>query len=113
MSVLCLISTSTTTPVSSPNMSQLTAVYTSPSSTHTMAAALPSNPDPANLESKTAFLSALRSNLTTLQSQVNDFLTEKMEQDKAVVVAGAREMGNRDEDEKAEELYGEEAEEEG
>ena len=67
-------------------------------------------PNPSTSE-KTAYLSELRSSAKTLQENVNGFLTEKMEEDKA---REAREKGakTKTQDEIEEEQYGEEPVEE-
>nr|POE90666.1 hypothetical protein CFP56_60279 [Quercus suber] len=87
-------------------MSDLTADYKSPSSSHTFS--LPTSEKPATLdvESKTKSLSTLRASLTSLQSDVNAFLTQQMEDDKAV--AGSHAHGGRSDEERAEQMYGEE-----
>ena len=61
---------------------------------------------------KTAYLSGLRSSVTAMQNEINVFLTQKMEEDKAAENNGAgasRSAQNGVIDEtKEEELYGEE-----
>lgn len=79
-------------------MSTLTADYASPAGAHNFSAPLP----PASSSSSTervAYLDGLQSNLKTLQSDINAFLTQKMADDKAS-------------DAKEEENYGEEVIEE-
>lgn len=105
--------------MSSTNSPSLTANYTSPTSTHTFSSSLPTlQPGNASTEEKTAYLSALRSNVSQLQGDVNTFLTQKMEEDKAreaEAVGGAdgKRVRMKDE-EREEEMYGEEdVEEEG
>lgn len=53
---------------------------------------------------RTAYLSALRSSVQELQGQVNAFLTQKMDEEKATAAAGASRM----DESKEEENYGEE-----
>ncbi|KAF2093163.1 hypothetical protein NA57DRAFT_48739 [Rhizodiscina lignyota] len=53
---------------------------------------------------RTAYLTALRSSVQSIQGQVNTFLTQKMGEEKANAAAG----GNRVDDSKEEENYGEE-----
>lgn len=80
---------------------QLTATYASPSEEQTFSKDLPAS-NAGDVKAKTAYLSALRSNISNLQSDVNAFLTRKME-------AGNATGGKRaDADAKAEEMYGEE-----
>jgi hypothetical protein len=85
-------------------MSSLAATYTSPNVTspQTFTAALPALSTPPSTQDRVAYLAALQSSLKTLQGEINTFLTQKMEDDKA---AGAN-------DAKAEETYGEEVVEE-
>lgn len=88
----------------------LTATYASPSESQTLSSDLPAAPHAGDMKGKTAYLSALRSNIAQMQSDVNGLLTRKMEEDKA----GPGEGKKDDRDAKAEEMYGEEeAEEEG
>ena len=58
---------------------------------------------------RTAYLSALRSSVQELQGQVNTFLTQKMEEEKAIAAAGAKTV----DESKEEENYGEEVVEDG
>jgi Gon7 family len=83
-------------------MANLTATYTASAAdpkvfehTQTACSKTPST------EERTAYIASLRSNVSTLQDQVNAFLTEKMEEDKSAAVAAVN-------DEKEEENYGEE-----
>lgn len=80
---------------------QLTATYTSPSDKQLFSKHLPPSRT-GDVKAKTDRLSTLRSNITELQSDVNTFLTRKMEEGNA---AGGRKA---DADAKAEEMYGEE-----
>ncbi|KAK6436662.1 hypothetical protein LTR95_007148 [Oleoguttula sp. CCFEE 5521] len=58
------------------------AHYTSPSSSHTFTHPLPASPSSsATTADKTAHLAALREKTAQLQSEVNVFLTQKMEED--------------------------------
>jgi hypothetical protein len=88
-------------------MPSLTATYTSPGATpQTFAASpLPALSSPPSTQDRVAYLAELQSSLKTLQGDMNTFLTQKMEQDKA---AGA----SKGDDAKAEETYGEEVVEE-
>lgn len=71
----------------------LTTEYLSPSSTHSIAISLP-HLSPGT-QGKRAYLHALRAEVRTMQSQVNEYLTQRMQDDKKV-------------DTKDEENYGEE-----
>lgn len=62
-----------------------------------------SNPTEAeNTKSKTAYLSELRVATTELQAEINEFLTERMEEDKARAAAGE---GGGERERKEEERY--------
>ena len=89
------------------NKNSLTALYTSPTSTHTFSSALPALPASDKVQEKTDYLSSLRTNISKLQDDVNTFLTQKMEEDKAAEGAGAGGKRSKDE-EREEEMYGEE-----
>jgi hypothetical protein len=78
-------------------MSSLTATYTSPTSTpQTFTSSLPALSSPTTTSDRVAYLAALSTSLKTLQKDVNEFLTQKMADDKA------------DDETKHEETYGEE-----
>lgn len=79
----------------------LTAAYKSSIGEENFSSSLPTLPA-NNVQDKTAYLSALRSNITQLQGDINKLLTQKMEEEKA---AGGKKAVA---DEKAEEMYGEE-----
>lgn len=82
---------------------QLTATYISPSDKQVLASDLPSQQGQnGDVQAKTDYLAALRSNITQMQDDVNTLLTKKMEEEKA---SGA---GGKKDDAKAEEMYGEE-----
>ena len=81
----------------------LKAEYTSPNASKTLEYSLPAT-DTTTTEGKTAYLSALRGSVTKLQGELNTFLTEKMEEDKAL----ASMAGQKVDDKKEEENYGEE-----
>lgn len=81
----------------------LVALYASPGSEHTFSSPLP-DPKTETVQQKTGYLSKLRSNITQLQSDVNAFLTAKMEEDKANQTDSKRAQ----DEQKAEEMYGEE-----
>lgn len=78
----------------------LGAAYTSPTAAknRTFSTPLPPTAD------KTAYLSALRSSVVQLQTDVNAFLTQRMDEDKQASAANGAEV----DDAKEEENYGEE-----
>lgn len=83
---------------------QLVANYKSPTTSQTISLELPAIPrDGGSVQDKTAYLSALRAKAFEMQSEVNIFLTQKMEEDKAAE-AGGKSVA----DQKEEENYGEE-----
>ncbi|KAG8531219.1 uncharacterized protein KY384_004577 [Bacidia gigantensis] len=88
--------------------SELKAFYTSPEEsqifTHTLPSATAST---ASTEKKTAYLHELKGAVGKLQGEINEFLTDKMEQDKAAEKEGTGNTRSVDEN-KAEETYGEE-----
>lgn len=95
----------------------LTAEYTNPSAaSKSFTHALPACPFDPSASEKTTLLSALRSAVTELQSEINEFLTQKMEEDKAGALTAGAEMhggdkagGEEEGDSEAEEEgYGEE-----
>ncbi|KAL8661563.1 MAG: hypothetical protein Q9202_005508 [Teloschistes flavicans] len=120
-------------PMVPPTSTNLTATYTSPSpstSTSTTTSTSPSHPlsktfthplpspHTTSLASKTFYLSTLRQSLTSLQDNVNLFLTQKMDEDKLLLAAKAGlkvdEKKKKDEQEEEEEdNYGEEGDGEG
>lgn len=86
---------------------QLTASYRSRDTEKAFESSLPSLPSEAakqDVEAKTAYISALRSSVTEIQSNVNAFLTQAMEDEKATQPASSRKA----KEEREEELYGEE-----
>lgn len=89
--------------------SPLTADYTSPDSIHLFTAQLPSQTTSASTQSvqeKTEFLQALRTGISQIQSDVNTFLTKRMEDEKAAADAASGASSAREQ--KEEEMYGEE-----
>jgi hypothetical protein len=83
----------------------LTADYASLSGNHTFSYTLPS-PSATNVTEKTAYLNTLRSKSADLQSEINAFLTQKMEEDVKAAEGGAGKRSKKEERE--EEMYGEE-----
>ena len=105
------------------NPPTLTATYTNTSSSNTKQfrypLKTPQRPTSAT-ESKVAFLNSLRQSTKQLQNDVNEFLTAKMEEDKAAAATTTAstngvtkaDHGAKPQDEEEEENYGEEAPEE-
>jgi hypothetical protein len=89
----------------SSNSTNLTADYASPSGTHAFSHTLPSS-SATNVTEKTAYLSTLRSKSAELQSEINAFLTQKMEEDNKAAEGSASKRSKKEERE--EEMYGEE-----
>lgn len=90
----------------------LTATYNAPGKNQVFDARLP-NPATTTTKEKTAYMTTLRTETAKLQDSINAFLTERMEEDKAANADAASASGRSkkvDED-KEEEMYGEEGEE--
>ena len=81
----------------------LQAIYTSPT---TSSAVIFSHPLPHPSSDKTEYLMALRESTAKLQDSINVLLTQKMDEDKAIVGSNAVD------DAQAEDNYGEEGGEE-
>ena len=81
----------------------LKADYTAPNASKTFEYSLPAT-DTTTTEGKTAYLSELRGSVAKLQGDINAFLTEKIEEDKALAAMA----GQKVDDKKEEENYGEE-----
>ena len=81
----------------------LKAEYTSPNAIMIFKHPLPTT-ETTTTEGRTAYLSALRGSVTKLQEEINVFLTDKMEEDRAL----ANIAGQKVDDKKEEENYGEE-----
>ncbi|KAL8801568.1 MAG: hypothetical protein Q9182_004354 [Xanthomendoza sp. 2 TL-2023] len=93
-------------PPSNSTTTILTAHYTSPTTgsrtfTHPLATSTTSS-----LAEKTAYLSTLRASVTQLQSDINEFLTSKMDEDKAL--AAKTGLSEKVDENKEEDFYGEE-----
>jgi hypothetical protein len=85
---------------------QITAHYDAPSGSKDFTSSLPSVPsDESDVDAKTAYLAALRSNASKLQGDINVFLTQKMEEDKAAEGESKKKSAA---EEREEEMYGEE-----
>lgn len=84
---------------------KLEAAYHSPQTTQTFSQDLPSpknDGEHLDVKEKTAFLSALRTSITQIQADVNVFLTQKMEEEKASQASN----GAKTKEEKEVENYG-------
>lgn len=80
----------------------LTAVYTSPTATNTFSSPLESAlTQHTSSTAKSQYLANLRQSVSQLQDDINQFLTEKMDQDKAATDAS-------NDDRIQEDMYGEE-----
>lgn len=86
--------------------SSLRATYTSPTATNTFSSALPIPPGPSETttEAKTTYLTGLREKVSAMQDEINVFLTAKMEEDKA----GEAATKSKKDEEREEQMYGEE-----
>lgn len=101
-------------PAADQSASVLSATYINHASSGSDAFSKPPpqiSPQPTTDE-RTGYLAALRTSVTSLQSDINTYLTEKMEEDKRA--AGGDTANGTADDAKEEENYGEEvADEEG
>jgi hypothetical protein len=77
-------------------MPALTASYAAPTSSQTFTSDLPALSSPPTTSERVAYLDTLSASLKTMQKDINEFLTQKMADDKAA------------DDAKDEETYGEE-----
>ncbi|RAK97921.1 Gon7-domain-containing protein [Aspergillus ibericus CBS 121593] len=107
-----LANTITTTTMSTPT---LHAIYSAPQQTHTfeqtITSPLPSNDaDPSAVPAKVTYLAELRKLVSTIQNDINVFLTERMEDDKKAAEAQGQKVSEKEA--KEEENYGEEVVEE-
>ncbi|OJD25775.1 hypothetical protein ACJ73_02845 [Blastomyces percursus] len=99
-------------PSSSPSI--LRATYTSPDKTHTFAhtlsTSLPRSSDSSETPVKTAYLSELRGAVSALQTEVNEFLTARMDEDNnnRQASGGGADKAKSEKERREEENYGEE-----
>ncbi|EEQ87408.2 hypothetical protein RJZ56_006134 [Blastomyces dermatitidis] len=100
---------------SSSNSSILHATYTSPNKTHTFAhtlsTPLPRSSDSSETPAKTAYLSELRGAVSSLQTEVNEFLTTRMDEDNSnnrQASGGGSDKAKNERERREEENYGEE-----
>jgi hypothetical protein len=89
--------------------SGIEAAYSSPTGQESFRHVLPVLEAQHSTEEKTNYLAAIRNKIPLLQEQINQFLTQKMEEDKS---KGAKPISNRKhgsaDESKEEENYGEE-----
>lgn len=90
----------------------LTAVYKSPMNTNTFHFPLPTLTHPPSKQNTTAYLSALRKTVAQVQTDINIFLTRKMEEEKEYTVANGNGSSTKIDEQKEEENYGEEVDDE-
>jgi hypothetical protein len=89
-----------------PEQQQLAARYSAAGDHKDFALPLPAVPaDGADVDTKTAYLSELRANASKLQGEINVFLTQKMEDDKAAEGGSKKKSAA---EEREEQMYGEE-----
>ncbi|PGH00039.1 hypothetical protein GX51_06038 [Blastomyces parvus] len=91
----------------------LQATYTAPATTqtfaHTLSTSLPQGSNSSDTPAKTVYLSELRGAVSTLQTEVNEFLTSRMEEDNNNNrQASGAEKGKSELERREEENYGEE-----
>lgn len=91
-------------PAESSTSATLKADYRSPQTTKTFTHPLDAPSTGLSTEEKTTYLSTLRKSVSKLQEEVNAFLTQEMERDKA----GAAQDGVKLDDKTEEDNYGEE-----
>ncbi|KAI9871877.1 MAG: hypothetical protein M1830_002344 [Pleopsidium flavum] len=82
----------------------LKAQYASPKGTNTFVHPLDAPRTSQSAKERSAYFSALRTSVTKLQEEINTFLTQKMEEDKTLLV----DRGGKTDDTKDEDNYGEE-----
>ncbi|CAK1355326.1 hypothetical protein CB0940_00939 [Cercospora beticola] len=85
----------------------LAASYRSPISAQNFSLDLPPPPQSGSVDEKTSYLAALRTNASKLQGEINTFLTQKMEEDKAAE-AGKGTAKKKVDEQREEDMYGEE-----
>ncbi|GAB7342340.1 hypothetical protein MBLNU457_g0563t1 [Dothideomycetes sp. NU457] len=87
---------------------ELTATYTSPTTNHIFKSQLQSlSADPSTKE-KTSYITDLRAKTSQLQSDINAYLTERMDEDKAQEVASGTAKKSARDEQREEDMYGEE-----
>ncbi|KAM3419173.1 hypothetical protein BST61_g5117 [Cercospora zeina] len=84
----------------------LAASYRSPNAAQNFSLELPPPPQVVSVDEKTSYLAALRANASRLQGEINTFLTQKMEEDKAV--EAEKGAAKKVDEQREEDMYGEE-----
>ena len=100
-----------TTPESSAN-AKLSADYKSPTGQHTFSYEVPAVSQNQSTEETTDFLAKLRQSAVRMQQDVNTFLTQKMDEDKALENTKEVQHNAKVDEDKEEDNYGEEVDEE-
>ena len=88
-----------------PESTILQVIYSSPQGPSTFSKSLPATLPPTTTKERKSYLSRLRSSVSIIQEEVNQFLTTKMEEDKASVFHYATDV---EVDDQEEDDYGEE-----
>lgn len=89
---------------SNPQPTSLKATYNAPTATKSFSYTLSSSASVSSTKEKTQYLSSLRTSVGQLQDDINEFLTGKMEEDKALAAGSGKKIDDKAE----EENYGEE-----
>ncbi|PPJ60326.1 hypothetical protein CBER1_01270 [Cercospora berteroae] len=84
----------------------LAASYRSPISAQNFSLDLSPPPQSGSVHEKTSYLAALRANASKLQGEINTFLTQKMEEDKAA--EAGKGTAKKVDEQREEDMYGEE-----
>ncbi|KAF2207418.1 hypothetical protein CERZMDRAFT_91761 [Cercospora zeae-maydis SCOH1-5] len=84
----------------------LAASYRASNAAQTFSLELPPLPQALSVYEKTSYLAALRANASRLQGEINTFLTQKMEEDKAA--EAEKGAAKKVDEQREEDMYGEE-----
>lgn len=84
----------------------LVASYKSPSDARSFSLDVPPLPQSGSVEEKTTYLAGLRANASKLQGEINTFLTQKMDEEKAFETG--RPGAPKANEDREEDMYGEE-----
>ena len=87
-------------------MTALIATYKAPGSSYTFSLKSSPRPEAGNVQAKTAYLSSLRSNIVQMQSDVNAFLTMKMDESRTTETEKV--SASKAKEKLEEDMYGEE-----
>jgi len=91
---------------------KLSADYRSPAGQYTFGYEVPAVSENQSTEETTVFLAKLRQSAVQMQQDVNTFLTQKMEEDKAMESTKEVQQNAKVDEDKEEDNYGEEVDEE-